>query len=338
MKRIGNLKRIWCNLETLIKAFREVKKGKNYDSDVLEYEQNLIPNLIRLLERLENGSYTPKPPKVFTILEPKERIIEAPALEDRIVHHSLLIATKQYIENRFINNSFACRKNKGTHKASNSLLSGMRANPKGYYLKMDIKKFFYSIDQSSITDLLSRIIKCQPTLELYKKFYINDSGKGLPLGNVTSQVLANLALNPVDHYIKRALKCKYYYRYMDDMVILSNSKTDLQLYLINIKNILQGLKLSLNTKTKIDKISNGIDFVGYRTWINRRVIRKRSLYSIRKKLKINTTIQRVSSFLAHSKNTDSLKYVITIILFVAPNMKYYVQKWLINNRGEYAIL
>lgn len=235
MKRHGNLKYLWCNYEALITAFKEVKRNKSYNYHLLEYESNLAYNLNRLLKSLEDGTYKVKPTRNFYVYDPKKRLIQAPHLEDRIVQHALMNAIRDILINRLIGQTYACIRKRGTHSASNKLkqyLTNYKNN--GYYLKVDVKNFFYSIDHEILNVQLNRIIKCKDTLSLLKKFYENKDGKGLPLGSVTSQILANLALSPVDHLIKRVLKYKHYVRYMDDLIILSDDKEKLKCALNDI--------------------------------------------------------------------------------------------------------
>ena len=339
MKRIGNLKSSWCNYEALHKAFYEVKKNKSYYHSIIEFESNLVSNLNRILISLEDGTYKVQPTRDFYITDPKVRLIQAPQFEDRIVQHAVLNSIREKVECKFIDQTFACIKGRGTHSASD-LLKRYLVNYKneGYYLKVDIKKFFYTINHKVLDYQLSRIIKCKPTLELLKKFYKDGTGKGLPLGNVTSQLFANLALNPIDHLLKRVLKCIHVIRYMDDIVILSKSKTFLHQVLEILKQLLAKLKLVTNKKTQIGLIADGIDFVGYRTWFNNRLIRKRSLYKIKRVLKKHPDINRIASYLAHSKRTNSLIYVLMqIVKVIDPLLLEFVKTWLIKNKekGEY---
>jgi RNA-directed DNA polymerase len=332
MKRYGNLKKLWCNYDSLLKAFQEVKQGKSFQYTILKYEDNLTVNLHNLLARLESETYEPHPTRDFYIHEPKKRFIQAPHIEDRIVQHALMNVIRPIIENRFIYDTYACRRDKGTHRASDRLKKFLIPyKNKGYYLKVDIHKFFYSINHQVIIRQLERIIKCRSTLDLLIKFFVNESGKGLPLGSVTSQLLANLALSPVDHYVKRVLKIKHYVRYMDDFVLLSHSKTQLQWCKVKVNRLVNELGMQTNSKTKIGKLKEGIDFVGYRTWYNNRLIRKRSLFAIRRKLKKNFSVNRMSSYLAHSKNTNSLKYVVSQVLLAAPEQAGFVESWLKRN-------
>lgn len=335
MKRVGNLKEKWCNYDTLLKAFNEVKIGKSFHYLLVEYESNLAVNLNNLLKHLESGVYTPKEPREFYVYEPKKRLIHAPHLEDRIVQHAVLIAIRDLVEKRFIFHSYACRKEKGTHNAS-EILSKWLIEYKnvGYYLKIDITKFFYNINHEKLKQKLSRIIKCRETLVLLSKFIDNESGKGLPLGNVTSQLFANLSLNEVDHFIKREIKAKHYIRYMDDLLILHENKTFLKEALSKIVNIIYSECFQINSKTKIAKISEGIDFVGYKTWYNRKIIRKRTLFNIKRKLKKGDDLERISSFLSHAKRTDSIEYVAKTISEASPQHTDFVANWVYNNRPD----
>lgn len=328
MRRIGELKSLWCNYDVLLQAWGEVKRNKSYFFSILAYEENLAVNLSNVLIRLQDGSYQPRELRTFYVHDPKTRLIEAPYLEDRIVQHALLIVIRDIIERHFIHQNYACRRQRGTHAASDQLKSYLvNYKMEGYFLKVDIEKFFYSVDHRVLEKQLGRLIKCAPTLDLLKKFYANDSGKGLPLGNVTSQVLANLALDPIDHFIKRELKIRHYVRYMDDLVLLSNSKGELQNAKLRISEQVENLNLHINRKTIISPIKSGVDFVGYRTWYNRRVIRKRNLYKIRRKLKQDANLNRIASYLSHAMHTNSLVYVIKQILRVVPERREWIIKW-----------
>ncbi len=328
MVRHGELYKKWCTYEALLEAWGEVRRDKTYHFTILKYEQNLAMNLSRLLLSLESGSYRVRETRKFTIHEPKERLIEAPHLEDRIVQHAILKILRPLIEIHFIDQSFACRKDKGTHACNDLLMKYLALyQNQGYYLRIDITKFFYSIDHGRINRKLSKYFSCRKTLEILHMFYDNESGKGLPLGNVTSQVLANLALSDIDHFIKRELKVKHYVRYMDDMILLHESKDFLRDAFTAIKLKIADELLTANAKSKIGQISEGIDFVGYRTWYNRRVIRKSSLFRIKRKLKKDDNLNRVASFLSHSMRTDSIIYVIRQVLQVSPHRREFIEKW-----------
>lgn len=332
MKTIKRTKHIITDYGVLFDSWKEVRKGKTFTKDVIEYESNLAVNLSNLQERLLNGSYKPKGYKNFMIYEPKERLVSAPYLEDRIVHHALLKAVLQKLDKNMIHQSFACRVGKGTHKASEQLSKYLiKYKNEGYFLRIDIKKYFYNISHKVIMKVLQKHIKCGYALNLFKMF-LGEEEVGIPLGNVTSQLLANLLLNEFDHFAKRTLKAKHYVRYMDDVIILSKDKNYLKECLELSKRFIESLELRTNKKTIISKIKNGIDFVGYRTWFTHKLIRKSSLFRIKRKLKKDANIQRVSSFLAHSKNTKSISYVVKIIKQYGDSN--FINKWIRRNLNE----
>ena len=143
--------------------------------------------------------------------------------------------------------------------------------------------------------------------------YIDDSLVGICIGNYTAQIGANLTLNSTDHFIKRTLKCKYYLRYMDDMIILDSNKDKLNYIFSEVTKFLHIEELKVNPKSGIGKLKQGVDFVGFRTWKNKRLIRKQSLFRIRRALKKGFNHNQVCSFLAHAKDTNSLNYIKNII-------------------------
>lgn len=336
MKRFGNLKYRWCSYDALLDAWLEVKRHKSYSLDVISYENNLAVNLSELLDKLSDGSYVPRPLKIFTIYYPKERIIEAPYLEDRIVQHSLVNVIRPIIESKFIDHTFACIKDRGTHKASDALFKYLQSfRNRGYYLKVDIKKFFYSINHSVLISMLDRIIKCPDTLSLLKKFFVNDSGIGLPLGNLTSQLLANFVLSPLDHFIRRSLKIKYYLRYMDDMILLHRDRDVLRDAKSGIVKFINDiLRLEANNKTKISKISHGIDFVGFRTWYYMRLLKQRTFKVALRAVDSASGPADVLSYLAHAKNTYSLPFILNKLQSVSPllyfSLRPALSRWSLN--------
>jgi len=314
MKRIGNLKNKWCNYGNLLEAFYEIKKHKSYNEKMLYFENNLVTKLNEILIQLQNNNYEVSVPREFYVYEPKKRLIKAPSISDRLVQHAVLRQCRNILENKFLSCSFACRKGKGTHSASKLLQKYLKEyKDKGYYLKIDIKKFFYNIDHDILESMIRRIIKCEDSIRLLVKFFRDGTGKGLPLGSVTSQLFANLYLNRIDHYIKRSLKHKHYIRYMDDLIILCEDKNTLRHSLRKINIEVGKIILQINNKTIIGRLKEGIDFVGYKTWYNRKVIRKRNLYKIKKILKHVSSVQIIITYLAHSLHSNSYIYVKSLI-------------------------
>lgn len=320
--KMEEYKKIWCNFDTLLIAFDTAKKRKGYHKTVLRYEINLAENLEMLLEKLDNGTYRPAPYREFLVYDPKERLIQAPYFEDRIVHHALLFAIRYPIEKKLIYDTYACRELKGTQRASNQLLRYIRAEQGlGYALKVDVRKFFYSIDHNRIDLHIEKIIPCIHTRNLLKLFYQNSTGKGLPLGNVTSKLLANLALNPIDQLVKRDLKVKHYVRYMDDMILLHLSKEYLNDCLVTIKQRLGSEQLETNKRTGIQPLSRGINFVGYHHTVTGKRLTTRNLHKFRRVLKKKCDRVRSISYLAFAKETTSYNLLAEHITKQNPNLK-----------------
>lgn len=257
MRKIENLKGIWSDYDTLLEAYERCKMGKSYRDYILSYEIRLATHLTALQEKLEIGTYSPRPMREFYIFEPKMRLIQAPYFEDRIVHHALLIAIQRYIERKFYRHSYACQKGKGVHAASLRLASWIKNPEMQFYLKLDISKFFYSIQHEKLEALIREYIGCEETLRLLTLFYRSESGVGLPLGNVTSQLLANLFLTPLDNFIKRELKAKRYIRYMDDFIILGKDRESLRVLKPQIEEFLGTIGLRLNPKYRLEKLEEG---------------------------------------------------------------------------------
>jgi len=308
MRKIEDLKGIWSDYDTLLEAYERCKMGKSYRDYVLSYEIRLATHLMALQEKLENGTYTPKPMREFYIFEPKMRLIQAPYFEDRIVHHALLSAIQRHIERKFYRHSYACQKGKGVHAASLKLASWIKNPEMQYYLKLDISKFFYSIRHEKLDTLIREYIGCEETLKLLELFYRSDSGVGLPLGNVTSQLLANLFLTPLDNFVKRELKAKRYIRYMDDFIILGPDRDALKACKPMIEEFLDTISLKLNPKYRLEKISRGIDFCGYRHWPGKRLLRKKTLYKFTRVAGMQLE-KSVASYLGAGKGTQSFRYM-----------------------------
>jgi len=301
-----------CSYDNLFLAYRKARKGKSKKDSVKEFDKDLEENLRLLQKELKTFSYNPLPLKRFIVRDPKTRIIHASAFRDRIVHHALINLLEPIYEKIFIYDSYASRKKKGTHNAllrfnefkrkvsQNGLvikkLSYGRNSIQGYCLKSDIKHYFDCVDHETLIKILKRKINDNEIIWLVEKILKNlDTavyGKGMPLGNFTSQFFANVYLNELDYYVKHTLKAKYYIRYVDDFVILHRSKKRLNYFQKEITKFLETIKLELHPeKTKIIPLQKGVTFLGYRVFYHYRLLRKRNLkYFIRRyKVKLNKT-------------------------------------------------
>ena len=246
--------------KNLMNAHLQSRKGKGYRKEIILFNLKQEEYIMWLYRNLKEGTYKHGAYTVFYITEPKIRKIEKSKYIDRIVHRWYVNSfMEKYFIPQFINTSYACLKNKGMHKASLDLQRTMikckRKWNNYYILKMDVKKYFENINKNILYKILERKIKDPKVLWLTKEIiYSNEGETGLPIGNYTSQLFANVYLNELDQYIKHKLKCKYYFRYMDDGVILVKTKEEAREILGNIKKFLkETLKLELNSKTQIFK-------------------------------------------------------------------------------------
>ena len=320
MKRSGQLFDKIFSKENLYFAYLDARRGKRKKRACFEFETNLGANLISLYKELQNDKYKPKPYFKFIIHEPKERIIHAPAFRDVVVQHAIYRIIYNIFNRTFISTSFACRTGYGTHRASDYTQKALRAyNEDLYTLKLDIRKFFYSINRDILRALIERKIKDKRLIDVMVLFTEKDGSLGIPIGNLLSQIYALIYLNPADHFVKRVLKVKHYVRYVDDFILIGLTRDKCLKYKARIIEFLrENLQLELS-KSTIQKIKRGVNFVGYRTWQNRRIIRKYSLYKFRRMVKKGKQESTVS-LLGHAKRTNSLPYMLQIIK-ESPNAK-----------------
>ncbi len=282
----------YLTYENLMKAHLLSRKGKNYKNEVILFNLKQEEYIRWLYEQLKNGTYKHGGYRIFYIQYPKKRKIEASRYIDRIVHRWIVDSfLNRYFISQFINTSYACIKNRGMHKASIDVQNAMkhckRIWQNYYVLKMDIRKYFQNIDKDILMKILKRKVKEEKLLNLLEKIVYSNSGKkGLPIGNYTSQIFANIYLNEVDQYIKHKLKIKYYFRYMDDSVIFVKTKDEAIQTLDKIRDFLKvNLELELNDKTQIFKSKQGINFCGYKINEYRLKLRDRGKKAIKKKVK-----------------------------------------------------
>ena len=266
MKRIGNLYEQIYEMDNLILADKLASKGKHKQFGVILHQKNKMENLEALRSMLINKNYTTATYSTFKIYEPKERdIFSLPYSPDRILHHAIMNILEPIFVSCFTADTYSCIKGKGIHAASIALGIAMNDYDNTIYcLKLDIKKFYPSIDHNILKALLRRKFKDPDILWLLDG--IIDSAPGVPIGNYLSQYFANFYLTYFDHWIKETKHVKYYFRYADDIVILGRCKPELHKLLADIREHLQTkLKLTVKQNYQIFPIeARGIDFVGYR--------------------------------------------------------------------------
>jgi len=275
-------------------AYLKARRNKRYKDEVLMFSKSLEEELLNLRNQLLSKSYKTGKYRSFYVYEPKKRLIMALPFRDRVVHHALCNIIEPIFDKIFIYDSYACRINKGTHKGADRVtkfLSGCnKLEGCTYCLKGDIRQYFPSIDHKKLLEIINKKIICPNTMWLIRQIIYSpghsEYSKGLPIGNLTSQLFANIYLNELDYFVKHQLRIKFYVRYMDDFVILSKDKIQLHEIKREIECFLkEELDLELNQKTDIFPASQGIDFLGYRIWQKYRLLRKASVKKMKRKLK-----------------------------------------------------
>lgn len=291
-----------CEYEHLYQSHLEARKGKRYRDDVMLFTDRLEENLIELQNELIWQTYRVGKYRPFYVREPKLRLVMALQYRDRVVQWAIYKELYPFYDKMFIEDSYACRREKGTHKAADRLQYWLRQVSRKpgewYYLKLDISKYFYRVDHLVLLDILSRRIKDQRLVWLLRTIINSEdtrfglpagvnpedcpeedwlSDVGMPVGNLTSQLFANIYLNELDQLCKHELHLHYYIRYMDDVIILLDDKRKLAELKEIIENFLKDfLYLDLNKKTTICPCRYGIDFVGYRIWATHRKLKKQT--------------------------------------------------------------
>lgn len=298
MKTIRNEFALVCDFNNLLDAYKMSKRGKGSKNEVIHFEMELNYNIMCLKNELENKRYKISSYNHFKVYEPKERDIMSLSYRDRVVQHSLCDnVLEPYLDKRLDYDNAACRKGKGTHFALNRLKKFMHEayNKWGcdyYVLKCDIRKYFYSIDHNILKSMLYPCIEDKDILWLLDVIIDSTDGTiGLPIGNMTSQWFAVFYLDKMDRFVRNELKIPYYSRYMDDFVLIHKDKEYLKNCLKMLKVFLwDNLRLELNEKTQIFPIKNGVDYLGFHSYLTEtgkviRKIRRKSKTKMNKKIK-----------------------------------------------------
>jgi retron-type reverse transcriptase len=304
MKRYGNLWPQLISFENLLHAAAKASRGKRFRPDVAAFHFNLERELWRLHEELSTKTYRPGAYRTFFIHEPKARQISAAPYRDRVVHHALVNVLEPVFERVFIQDSYACRKGKGTHAGVARCQEFSRRAR--YVLKADVQKFFPSVDHEILKGQVARKIKdahvvwlvgqiidhsnpqegvqhCFPGDDL---FTLSERRRGIPIGNQTSQFLANVYLDPLDHFVKDRLGIRGYARYVDDFLVFADDKRRLAEVREGIRDFLVGLRLRLHpSKNVIFPVRAGIRFLGYRVFPTHRQLPKENVRRFRRRLR-----------------------------------------------------
>lgn len=311
--------------ENLLAAYRLARRGKRYRCEVLRFTREMEEQLLTIQSELLRDAWRPTPPREFMVRDPKPRLIQAPVFRDRVVHHALHRVAEPLFERKFIHDTYGCRAGKGTHAAAGrvqQLLRRMQRRGPVYALKADISRYFPSVHQGRLMELLGRTIRDRDTLRLCRRILHGggDAGIGLPVGALPSQLWANVYLDRFDHHVKDDLGVKHYVRYMDDWIILDHSKARLWERLNQAAHFLAtDLGLALNPKTAVFPSSQGVDFCGYRVWASHKLLRRRSIRRMRERIKILQAKYRrgeidleqvrshIASWVGHAQHADSYR-------------------------------
>jgi RNA-directed DNA polymerase len=307
MKRIGNLYEQIYDMDNLILADKLASKGKSKQYGVILHQKNKMGNLMALRSMLIDKSYRTSAYGTFKIYEPKERdIFSLPYFPDRILHHAIMNILEPVFVSCFTADTYSCIKGKGIHAAARKVQQALRDyDNTEYCLKLDLKKFYPSIDHDILKALLRRKFKDSDLLWLLDE--IIDSAPGVPIGNYLSQYFANFYLTYFDHWIKEVKRVKYYFRYADDIVILGKSKAELHQLLSDIREYLQtNLKLTVKDNYQIFPVeARGIDFVGYKMYHTHALLRKSIKQRFARMLKNKPNPQATASYLGWTKHCNA---------------------------------
>ncbi|MBL7902924.1 MAG: reverse transcriptase [Bacteroidia bacterium] len=308
MKRANNLYSKIISIDNLRLADKKAAKGKSGQSGVIMHRRSPDTNLLNLHHDLINKSFTTSKYNVFKVRDPKERdVYSLPYFPDRIVHHAVMNVMEPIFVSSFTADTYSCIKGKGIMGAKVAVEKALRdVDSTTYCLKLDIKKFYPNIDHNVLKTLLRRKIKDKDLLWLLDN--IIDSASGVPIGNYLSQYFANFYLAYFDHWIKEHLRVKYYFRYADDLVILSPSKPYLHKLLADIKDYLRSnLKLTVKENYQVFPVaSRSIDFVGYRFYHTHTLMRKGIKKNLARAIAKGNNPQSIAAYYGWAKHCDTI--------------------------------
>lgn len=321
MKRYGNLYERICSIDNLREAFENASIGKRNRSDVLEYGKNLEANLEELRRELLSHTYKTSDYHIFTLYEPKERIIYKLPFRDRVVHWAIMLLIEPIWTRNFTRDTYACVKGRGIHPLLNKLRRDLQDNPEGtaYCLKLDVRKFYPSINHEILKEVIRQKIK-DPELLWLLDGIIDSADTGVPIGNYLSQFFANLYLSELDHLLKESYGVRYYYRYADDIVLLADNKEKLHGWLVAINDYLNDYRrLSIKKNYQVYPVeSRGVDFIGYVSYHTHVLARKKNKKALCRKVarlrkrglpddEIRLQVASEMGFMSHCNSNNLLK-------------------------------
>lgn len=333
--------------EKIYSAHLRARKQKTNKSELILFEMNLENNLTNLLNNLRDGTYKIGHYRTFYVTEPKLRKIQALPYVDRIAHQWYVEEfIKPHIVPKFIKDSYACLVNRGTHKAVEAIQHYMQIYKRNagtfWILKCDIKRFFYSINPDILFNIMKKQISDKKLLDFtyHLIFDHREEPVGIPIGNYTSQFFANIYLNELDQYIKHKLKVKYYVRYMDDFILLLDTKEKCKEIKFKIEEFIgEHLQLQLNHKSRYYPCAQGVNFCGFRIWPTHRLLRTNSKTKIKRKVRMwnrywdkgeidfGIVMPSLQSWIGHSSHCNSYlikKKILNMSRFIYNEQKEYI--------------
>ncbi|MFA5086088.1 MAG: reverse transcriptase/maturase family protein [Candidatus Paceibacterota bacterium] len=303
MKSFNNLFGRISSFENIHLAYLKARRNKRYKKDVLRFSSNLEENLFRIKKDLTDGSYRHSGYKEFVIRDSKKRRIKAPDFRDRVVHHALCNIIEPIFDRTFTFDSYACRKGKGTHRAVKRLKYFLKKEKGLYCYKCDISRYFDSIDHGILFSIIQKKIRDEKTLRLIKEIIgssFSREGKGIPIGNLTSQLFANIYLGEFGHFAKNVMREKMCLRYMDDFLFMGRKHRLRVIARKTISFLSKKLKLKVNPKkNNIFPADKGIDFLGYVIFNSHILLRKNTVKRFLEKR------GDVGAFSAYARHADS---------------------------------
>ena len=299
------------SIENLRSAYEKTARGKKMSFGYLEFKEYAEANILLIQEELMDGAYKIGDYREFTIYEPKPRLISALEFKDRLVQHAFCNVVGPIFEKTLLPNTFACRKNMGTHAGVKFIQSRLRNTNAKYFLKTDYSKFFPSVDRSILHERIERKLSCYKTLQIIREI-IPPQGKGIPIGSLTSQLFANVYGCIADRFIHFDLGERYWARYMDDIVIIGDDKSKLFDNFLRLNDFsIENMSLNIG-KWQVSPTSHGINFLGYRIWKSHKLLRKDSVTRAKRKIKryLSTNdneslVKFISSWSGHAKWADT---------------------------------
>jgi len=327
-KRYRNLIGQITSPATMQKAYRLTSRGKRLTAGFLTFKEYDVVNLGDLADDMANGAYEPGTPNEFYVYDPKRRLISALPFRDRVAQQALCLVIAPIFDRALLPRCFACRPGKGTHAGAIALQSDLRRLGRSgpvYFLKTDFSAYFASIERATLWRLIEAKISCRATLRLIEAM-VPRHGIGLPIGSLTSQIFANLyAGATLDRHLQQTLGEDYWFRYMDDLVVLSHSSEHLR----RVKESIEAFsrdELSLRfSKWSIAPARRGINFLGYRIWKTHKLLRRDSVIRARRKIaayRANGDHERLRKFLAawfgHARFADSANLIRSLGLLLTP--------------------